>query len=82
MTGSGSAGVAQSYLQFLSSAKAPFLRPGLHIGIASRAVAVKIGRRPPPQAARSDLDGHEHGATLGQVGSACSQSVARAFVQI
>jgi len=31
---------------------------------ASRAAAVKDGRRPPPQAARSVLDGGEHDATL------------------
>src|SRR5579863_6068591 len=31
---------------------------------AARAAAVKDGRRPPPQAARSVLDGGEHDATL------------------
>jgi hypothetical protein len=36
---------------------------------APRAGAVKAGRRPPPEAARSGLDGVEHGAILGQVGA-------------
>ena len=31
-------------------------------------MAVKIGRRPPPQAARSGLDGREHGAMLDRAG--------------
>src|SRR2546423_440411 len=35
---------------------------------ASRAAAVKTGRRPPPKAARSGLDGGEHGAMLTRVG--------------
>src|SRR5438477_13083756 len=35
---------------------------------ASRAAAVKTGRRPPPKAARSGLDGGEHGAMLPRVG--------------
>ena len=35
---------------------------------ASCGAAVKDGRRPPPQAARSVLDGREHGARLEQVG--------------
>ena len=33
-------------------------------------MAVKTGRRPPPQAAQCGLDGREHGVTLNQVGSA------------
>ena len=33
-------------------------------GVAPRAAAVKTGRRPPPQAARSGLDGGEHGVRL------------------
>src|SRR5437764_4071255 len=36
---------------------------------ASRAAAVKTGRRPPPKAARSGLDGGEHGAMLPKVGT-------------
>src|SRR5438270_9852857 len=35
---------------------------------AARAAAVKTGRRPPPEAARSGLDGGEHGAMLPRVG--------------
>ena len=42
----------------------PFLRPDLGGAGAPRAAAVKAGRRPPPQAARSGLDGGEHGAKL------------------
>jgi hypothetical protein len=37
---------------------------------ASRAAAVKHGRRPPPQAARRVLDGGEHDASLGLAGGA------------
>src|SRR3954451_15168221 len=36
---------------------------------ASRAAAVKTGRRPPPKAARSGLDGGEDGAMLPKVGT-------------
>ena len=36
---------------------------------APRAAAVKHGRRPPPQAARSVLDGREHGARLREAGT-------------
>src|SRR3954447_11009216 len=35
---------------------------------AARAAAVKTGRRPPPKAARSGLDGGEHGPMLPRVG--------------
>jgi hypothetical protein len=38
--------------------------------VTPRAAAVKDGRRPPPEAARSVLDGGEHGVTLGKVGTA------------
>ena len=55
--------------RFLGSAGAPFLRPGLHNTRAPRGAAVKTGRRPSPKAARSGLDGCEHGARLDQVGS-------------
>jgi len=37
---------------------------------AEFATSVKNGRRPSPKAARSVLDGGEHGATLGQAGAA------------
>jgi hypothetical protein len=50
----------------------PFLRPGLHDLAASRGAAVQTGQRPPPEAARSGLDGCEHGATLDQVGPAAA----------
>jgi len=40
---------------FLVRLKAPFLRPGLHVLMGSGAAAVKDGRRPPPEAARSVL---------------------------
>ena len=43
-------------------------RPRLRI--APRAAAVKAGRRPPPEAARSGLDGGEHGARLFGSGGA------------
>ena len=55
---------------FLSSTTGPFLRPDLPDSTAPRTVAVKTGRRPPPQAAQCGLDGREHGVTLNQVGSA------------
>src|SRR4051812_23028294 len=48
----------------------PFLCPGLHSRPTPRGAAVNIGRRLPPEAARSDVDGREHGARLGQVGFA------------
>ena len=55
--------------KFLGSAGVPFLRPGLHDTRAPRGAAVKTGRRPSPEAARSGVDGCEHGARLDQVGS-------------
>src|SRR5439155_11552890 len=42
----------------------PSLRPELPIAAAPRAAAVKAGRRPPPKAARSGLDGREHAAPI------------------
>ncbi len=42
----------------------PFLRPDRGGAGAPRAAAVKAGRRPPPQAARSGLDDGAHGAKL------------------
>jgi hypothetical protein len=59
--------------KFLGSAGAPFLRPGLQDTSAPRGAAVKTGRRPSPEAARSGLDGREHGARLDQVGSYLSR---------
>ena len=53
---------------FLVRLNAPFLRPGLHSDRAPGAAAVNAGRRPPPKAARSGIDGGEHGARLRQVG--------------
>src|SRR5271165_5567388 len=53
---------------FLCSVGEPFLRLGLHPPNAPRGAAVKTGRWPPPQAARSGLDGCEHGAMLDQAG--------------
>src|SRR5689334_9619212 len=35
---------------------------------ASRGAAVETGRRPPPEAARSGLDGGEHGARMTRPG--------------
>ena len=55
-------------IPFLCSIGAPFLRPDLRFPRAARAAAVKTGRRPPPKAAQSGLDGGEHGARLGRVG--------------
>ena len=40
------------------------------VQLAPRASGVKAGRRPPPEAARSGLDGGEHGATLSGSGGA------------
>jgi hypothetical protein len=64
-----------SGLMFLCPALALFLRHGLCDRTASRAVAVKTGRRPPPQAARSDHDSREHGASLDQAGNYRSKPV-------
>src|SRR6267143_3005430 len=53
--------------QFLGSTEA-FLRPDRGLARAPRADAVKPGRRPPPEAARSGLDGGEHGASMAGSG--------------
>src|SRR6266700_4363698 len=53
--------------QFLGSTEA-FLRPDRDLARAPRADAVKPGRRPPPEAARSGLDGVEHGASIAGSG--------------
>ncbi len=45
----------------------PSSRPA--VAVAPGAGAVKAGRRPPPKAARSGLDGPEHGAKLEQAGA-------------
>jgi hypothetical protein len=59
-----------SQVKFLGSVEArPFLRPGLRFPKASRAVAVKPGRRPPAKPAHRGLDGGEHDATLGRAGA-------------
>ena len=42
----------------------PSLRPDLQTARAARAGPVKAGRRPPPKAARSGLDGREHAAPI------------------
>jgi hypothetical protein len=50
---------------FLGSADTrPFLRPGLTTPKASRAAAVRDGPQAHREAARSVLDGGEHGARL------------------
>jgi hypothetical protein len=62
---------------FLRSLFSFFVRPEGRFSVPTRvrammprADAVKDGRRPPPQAARSVLDGVEHGVTLHLVGTA------------
>src|SRR6266850_6586605 len=44
--------------------KRPSLRPDLQTARAARAAPVKAGRRPPPKAARSGLDGREHATPI------------------
>jgi hypothetical protein len=65
-------------IPFLCSCRWPFLRPGLHIIDASRAGAVKAGRRagftPRTAIARPRLDGAEHGARIKRVGRPHHQS--------
>jgi hypothetical protein len=51
--------------RFFVRPEVPFLRPGLHLSIVLRVVAVNTGRRPPPEAARSGVDGREHSTILG-----------------
>ena len=63
-----------TWLVFLGSAdRGPFLRPDLTFPKASRATAVKLGRRPPAWPARSGLDGGEHGASLEAAGHPAEQ---------
>src|SRR6476646_2464128 len=47
-----------------SIAQRPSLRPDLPSRRPPRAGAVNDGRRPPPQAARSVIDGAEHGGSI------------------
>src|ERR1700680_3593007 len=56
--------------QFLCSTEGRFFVPTCISPVTPRADAVKDGRRPPPEAARSVLDGGEHGVTLALVGTA------------
>jgi hypothetical protein len=42
----------------------PSLRPDPRAARATRAVSLKAGRRPPPEAARSGLDRREHAALI------------------
>jgi hypothetical protein len=44
--------------------KGPSLRPDWQTARAARAAPVKAGRRPPPKAARSGLDGREHATPI------------------
>jgi hypothetical protein len=61
---------ALGLVQFLCSTEGTVSSSRPELRVASRAAAVKTGRRPPPEAARSGLEGGEHGARLGQVGTA------------
>ena len=53
---------------FVRSKGGRFFVPAKHRS-APRAAAVNTGRRPPPKAARSGVDGREHGATLAKPGT-------------
>jgi hypothetical protein len=55
-------------VQFLCSTEGTVSSSRPEFRVAARATAVKTGGRPPPQAARSGLDGGEHGARLGGSG--------------
>jgi hypothetical protein len=61
--------ISRTLFKFLGSAGAPFLCLGLQDTSAPCGAAVKTGRRPSPEAARSGFDGCEDGARLDQVGS-------------
>ena len=50
----------------------PSLRPDRGNARAARAVPVKAGRRPPPKAARSGLDGREYAAPIASRASIIS----------
>jgi hypothetical protein len=60
---------------FLCSADGAVSSPWPDHSKASRAAAVKHGRRPSAEPARSVLDDGEHGARLGQGGSSGSAAV-------
>jgi len=59
--------------QFLGSTAGPFLRPDHGCGSRRAQPPSRLAFRPPPEAARSGLDGGEHGARLfgsgGAIGS-------------
>jgi hypothetical protein len=67
---------------FLSSAASVVSPSRPECAAAPRAAAVKTGRRPPPKAAQSGLDGREHGASLDQAGRAAALLAADGAVQI
>jgi hypothetical protein len=55
--------LSHCWLFLCSAGKGRFFVPACVLN-ASSGAAVKTGRRPPPEAARSGLDGREHGAML------------------
>jgi len=55
---------------FLVRPEDRFFVPTCRGAVTPRTAAVKEGRRPPPEAARSVLDGGEPGVTLAVVGTA------------
>ena len=64
-------GYRSLFRQYLCSTPGPYLRPDLPCPVTPRAAAVKDGPLGPPlEAARSVLDGGEHGVTLAVVGTA------------
>ena len=56
-------------VSFLVRLDGRFFVPTCRSGVTPRAGAVEDGRRPPPEAARSVLDGGEHGVTVLAVGT-------------
>src|SRR5258708_2125275 len=61
----------------------PSLRPDLPAGRLSRAGAVNDGRRPPPKAARSVMDGPEHGGMVaGRSGQRDAENVTKNTVAL
>ena len=70
---------AIAVVMFLCSAETPFLRPGLTFAKrrAQRRSRLAEGHR--QSAARSGLDGREHGAIVGQAGSVMPPAAASAF---
>jgi hypothetical protein len=67
---------------FLSSAASAVSPSRPECATAPRAAAVKTGRRPPPKAAQSGLDGREHGASFDQAGRAAALLAADGAMQI